>query len=256
MRSNETIDQHPEFRKQRFPRYLWPQSENPKDVDESWILIYFAHSAGLHLDSAPVKQPPPMPDLQCVIAGRPVLFELAEILESDLAEGVAYSGKQSHKKAEALSRGDTETASSIQTDGRRSFPANASLKRILWQKLAKTYETNGLEAQLLLFYDCQRPWGPFYYISHLHYSLQRELADLIASSVFQRVWIFHLPTETVMGYLEVDRSGVLRHVFDWKLHFDFCSPFEALVPGCGERPDEVRSFVPVKRHWWQRILRP
>lgn len=60
-----------------------------------------------------------MPDLEYVIDGKPLLFELDEALQGDLAEGVAYFGKRSHKKMEALSRGDTETGNSIKTA--RSF---------------------------------------------------------------------------------------------------------------------------------------
>ncbi|MCX6638183.1 MAG: hypothetical protein NT090_24275 [Acidobacteria bacterium] len=242
MRFISSLDQHPEARRQRFPKRLWPGGNDPKDVAESWIVIEFTSAAGLRLDNAPTKLQPPMPDFECIIHGERLLFELGEMLQSNLAEGVAYSAKQSHKKMEAISRGDIETANSIQTAGSRSFPANASLERMLRQKLTKTYKTEGLPSHLLLFYDQQVPLGPFDYVLQW----QQKIAGLIAGSVFQRVWIFELGSRTVIGYLEAAYDGTLRVLFDWRFHFDFRAPFEALVPGCGDRPDEVRRFVPVE----------
>lgn len=241
MRFISSLSQHPEVRKERFPEHLWPSSSNPKEEDEGWIFLEFTDTVGRRPDAAPTKRPPPMPDLECIIDGERMLFELGEILESDLAEGVAYSGKQSHKKMEAIARGDNATANSIQTAGFRSFSANASLERILRQKLAKKYETNGLPSHLLLFYDQQTPWGPFDYILHW----QDELASLIAGSVFQKVWIYSLRSATLIGHLEAAHDGTLRALFDWQFHFDVSAPFEALVPGSGEKRDEIRRFAPV-----------
>src|ERR1035437_6374977 len=212
MRFISSLDQHPESRKGRFPEHLWPCGSDPKDVDEGWIAVEFTSSVGLRLECAPTKLQYPMPDLECVVDGKPMLLELGEIIESHLAEGVAYSLKQTDQKMEALSSGNTIAASSIQTAGFRSFPANASLLRILVKKLSKSYETRGLPSHLLLFYDLERPLGPFDYL------LQRPdvFARLIADSVFQRVWIFDLQSAIVMGYLEVSYDGALRTVFDWR----------------------------------------
>ena len=241
MRFISSFDQHPDVRRQRFPEHLWPKGNNPKDVDEGWIFLEFANAAGLRPDSAPAKLQPPMPDLECVIDNKRTLFELGEVLQSDLAEGVAYSGKQSQKKMEALARGDIATANTIQTAGFRSFPGNASLERILRQKLAKRYETKGLPSHLLLFYDQQTPWGPFDYLIRM----QDEISSLIAGSVFERVWLFNLRSAILIGYVETSHDRSLRMVFDWRFHFDCCASFEALVPGGGDKADEIRRFVPV-----------
>jgi hypothetical protein len=83
--------------------------------------------------------------------------------------------------------------------------------------------------------------GPFDYVLQL----QQEMAELIARSVFRRVWIFELASGTVIGYLEAADDRTLRVFFDWRFHFDFRAPFEALVPGFEGRRDEVRRFVPV-----------
>ncbi len=48
-----------------------------------------------------------------------------------------------------------------------------------------------------------------------------------------------------MGYVEAGHNGDLQMFFDWQFHFDARAPFEALVAGGGEVPDEVKQFVPV-----------
>ena len=220
MRFISSLDQHPESRKARFPEHLWPRGSNPKDVDEGWIAVEFTNSAGLHLERAPTKLLYPMPDLECVVDGKPMLLELGEILNSNLAEGIVYSGKQADKKVESNANGNSVAANSIQTAVSCSFDANGSLLRILAKKLAKTYETSGLRTHLLLFYDLERPWGPFDYL------LQRPdvFAGLIADSVFERVWIFDLQSATVIGYLEAVADGALRAFFDWQFHVDLFAP--------------------------------
>jgi hypothetical protein len=241
MRFISSLDQHPEMRKLRFPERLWPPSNDPKEAVEGWIFLEFTAAAGLRADNALIKCQPPMPDLECVIQGARRFFELGEILESNLAEGLAYSGKQSHLKMEAIRQGEAAGANSTQTAGFRRFPANASLERILRQKLAKRYQTGGIPTDLLLFYDQQTPWGPFDYLLQW----QDELAELISRSVFQRVWIFNLPCATLIGYLEAPSHRILRAIFDWQFHFDGSAPFEALVPGGGQTSDETSWFTPV-----------
>ena len=104
MRLISSLAQHPEVRRERFPERLWPQGSDP-EVDEGWIFLEFAESAHLRLGEAPRHLQYPFPDLQCMINGKVMLFELGEILESGLGEGVAYSGKQGQKKMEAMTKG-------------------------------------------------------------------------------------------------------------------------------------------------------
>src|ERR1700756_1018045 len=106
MRVINNLALHPEVRKERFPAHLWPTASNPRDIDESWILLEFLQAVGTVPQKAPRKLVPPMPDLECNIAGERRLFELGEVLESQLAEGLAHSLKQSRLKGEALRRGD------------------------------------------------------------------------------------------------------------------------------------------------------
>lgn len=209
MRSFSQINQHPALRVQRFPEHLWPRGADAEGVEEGWVLDYFAESARLGLDSAPIKLQPPMPDLECIVGGKRMLFEVSEILDDRLAQGADHSVKQSLRRMEAVSRGDLETANSIQTWGFRSFPRYASLERILRQKLSKKYCTTGIPTQLLLFYDQQTPQGPLHEPLDYLLSQHQEWASLLANSAFQRVWIFHLPLEFVIGYLEVAPDGTL-----------------------------------------------
>lgn len=240
MRFISSLEQHPETRKERFSEDLWPRANDAKGRDEGWIFLEFAEAAGIRLDCAPIKRRPPTPDLECVIDGKRRLFELGEALETKLGGGLAHSVRQSRRKMEATSRGDAAAANSVQTAGFRRFPANRSLERILEQKLAKRYETAGLPADLLLYYDRQRPWGPFDYLLQW----QDELARLMNGSVFQRVWVFDLES-AALGYLEAAPDRSLRAIFDWRFHFDHRAAFLALVPGGGQKPDEVRQFFPV-----------
>jgi hypothetical protein len=209
MRTFSQLNQHPALGRQRFPERLWPRRSDPEGVEEGRIFLYFAESAHLSLDSAPTKLKPPMPDLECAIAGERRLFEVGEILATDLAKGADRSAKRARKKMEAISNGDMEAAASIQTWGYFEAERYASLDRILRKKLANKYKTAGAPTHLLLFYDQQSPQGPPE--EPIDYFLQRhqEWANLIAGSVFQRVWIFHLAKEFVIGYLEVAPDGTL-----------------------------------------------
>lgn len=207
MRSFSHLHQHPAGGQQRFPEHLWPRASDPELTEE--VFLYFAESAGLTLNVAPSKQKPPMPDLECVVDGERMLFEVGEILDSDLAKSTARSAKLAREKMEAISRGDIETAASIQTSGYCEVERYASLERMLRRKLSNKYETAGIPTYLLLFYDQQNPQGqldePLDYIFQRH----QEWANLIAGSAFQGVWIFHLPLELVIGYLEVAPDGTL-----------------------------------------------
>jgi hypothetical protein len=235
-----SLDQHPEVRKERFPKQLWPLGFSSQDLDEGWIFLEFTQAAKLHLETAPTKAAPPMPDLKCMVNRKLTFFELGEILESDLAEGVAYSVKLARKKAEAITKSGRATGNTIKTDGDRLFSAHGSLARMLRKKLTTDYENRELPCHLLLFYDQQRPWGPFDYLLQS----QPELTTLIAGSKFQRVWIFDLPSATVIGFLGA-RDGALHAIFDWQFHVDISAPFQALVPSGDDRPDEIKQFVPV-----------
>ena len=100
MRDISNLDQHPETRKKRFPEHLWPlATADATTVDEWWILLEFLRPAGLSLEVAPTKLDPPSADFQRIIAGKNRLFELGEIVDSSLPEGMAYSKRESTSAA-------------------------------------------------------------------------------------------------------------------------------------------------------------
>ena len=115
-------NQHPAIRKQPFPEHLWPDCADPNEENECWAFLWFARAAHLHIECKPTKKQPPSPDLECSIDGDRVLFEVSEILEESLGQGLAHSAEQSVKKCEAVSRGDKGAASSILTVGSRFLP--------------------------------------------------------------------------------------------------------------------------------------
>jgi hypothetical protein len=227
-------------RKERFAKHLWPTVTAPKDVDECWVVLEFLAAAESLPDEPPRKLSPPRPDLACVITGQTRLFELGEVLQSELAEGFAYSAKQSERKAEAAARGDEATAASIQTADFRKYKAHEALDRMLRKKLSTAYQTEERPADLIMYYDRQFPWAPFWYLRQW----ADELARLIGASSFQNVWLFSLQDQAVMGRLRL-AQGNLHMTFDHRFDFDPTAPFEALIPGAGDQPDEIRSFVPV-----------
>jgi hypothetical protein len=230
--------QHPEARKQRFPEHLWPTRADPQSMAEHWVLVEFLDACRMVPESAPQKLIPPKPDMECTIAGKVVRYELGEVLESDLAEGMNYSGKQSQRKADARARGDEELANSIQTVGGRQYPANAALERILRKKLTKPYLTDDIPTDLVLFYDTQYAWGPFHYLQQW----ESELATLLARSSFDKIWLFHVPDQAVIGKLQLV-GNTLQAVFDHTYHFDPSMPYVALVPN-EHGTDELKYFMP------------
>jgi hypothetical protein len=110
MKFISSLDQHPDVRRERFPRHLWPSSGDRKVDEESWVVVEFAEAAGLQLDSAPNKLVPPRPDFECVINGERLLIEVGEIVQSEFADGLAHSVKQSGQKMRAISRGEVDAA--------------------------------------------------------------------------------------------------------------------------------------------------
>jgi hypothetical protein len=60
--------------------------------------------------------------------------------------------------------------------------------------------------------------------------------------------MFSLRAAMLIGYLETAHDGTLRVLFDWQFHFDLRAPFEALMPGGGERPDEIKRLFR-----WSRV---
>ena len=230
MRYIFNLDQHPENRKKRFPSHLWPPNLDEKSEDEWWILLYFLRAADFLLNKTPEKLDPPKPDFECLVSGQQRLFELGEVLDSSLAEGLAFSAKEARRKN-----------GSIETGGCKSFSANGSLLRMLGKKLAKKYDTAGAPCDLLLFYDQQSPYGPFECL--LDYTEQ--LVPLMDGSSFENIWLFHLPSEQVMGTFRIVHTGDLQIVYDQRFAFDMNARFQTIVPGIGDEPDRMELFEPV-----------
>jgi hypothetical protein len=235
------LQQHPEFRKERFPSYLWPSDLNESALAEWWVLLEFLQASSIPIQTPPKKLNPPGPDFECTIDGRKRLFELGEILDSSLAEGLAHSASEANRKQQARDSGDLELAKSIKTSGFRMMSANGSLERMLRRKLAKEYDCGGIPCDLLLFYDRQTPFGPFEYLL----SRSSALFDSLRSSCFENIWLFNLTLAKVMGRARTDSNGHLQVIFDYDFRFDKRARFEALVPGAADELDRIRWFEPV-----------
>lgn len=184
--------------------------------------------------------PPPRPDFHCFVDGREILIELGEILESTLAQGLRSPGNKQRQRWRAQLQGGQTKANSIVTMGARALPANQSLEKILRQKLANCYETEGVRSELILFYDRQTPYGPVEYLIQW----EAEWTELLRASVFDGVWIFHLPSNQVISRLRIADHGTLQVNHDVSFSFDTMAPFDALVPGDEHGSDEIKRFVP------------
>jgi hypothetical protein len=239
MRFLSSLAQHPDIRRKRFPAHLWP----PEDVDDQtkdewWIFLEFIEAARLSIEGAPTKG---VPDFECTIGRERRLFELGEILDSDLASGLAYSGKQSQLKSNTILSGDLAGAGSINTFGRRKISANGALVRMLERKLTAKYVCNDIRCDLLLFYDRQLPYGPF----ECMLEIETLLLPLLEKSSFEVIWFFNLPSAQVMGRVKTASSRQLSVVFDHEFHFNKSAPFDAVVVGADDDPGRIQRFEPV-----------
>lgn len=235
------LNQHPESRKRGFAAHLWPPTSlDRSSVDEWWVLLEFLRAAGFLSDEAPKKLVPPSPDFECIVDGKKRLFELGEVLDSSLAEGLAFSAKEAQRKSDALADGAQADAESIDASGCRSFSANGSLLRMLGKKLTTKYIGNGIPSDLLLFYDQQSPYGPCEFL----FECAAQFVPLMAGSSFENTWLFHLPTAQVMGRASIGNTGELQIACDYQFAFDKQARFQAVVPGSGDEPDRLQWFEP------------
>jgi hypothetical protein len=111
-----------------------------KAEHELVVFTEFAQVSGLTVCAGSIEtREPPQPDIWCMLGNKPYFFELGRVLSS----------KQPRLRLEALRCYPDQ----VQIDPLRfGFPERDMLRG----KLLKTYETNGVPIDLVLYYD----WGP------------------------------------------------------------------------------------------------
>ena len=143
----------------------------PKDQWERKIFTDFAQAAGLPVDPGSVTSGvPPQPDIRFTSGGVEQWFELVEITDQDLARNHMIS-----LRTGAITGG--------------TFSQRVPLERSISSKAAKTYVTNGSRLDLLAHYDKQYPAirvAP----DLIPQAIGQVAADMIASGVWSRVWVY------------------------------------------------------------------
>jgi hypothetical protein len=121
----------------------------------------------------PTSSHPPPPDIECRLAGRSHFFELAEIIQENIAE------KSSLRNARAIEQ-----------------PWNDPLARVwgtLWgtlsKKFGKTYNPDARPRSLLLYYDCSASYWKF--LRPVVNEKVTEIGNLLRdSNTFNQVFLF------------------------------------------------------------------
>ena len=153
-------------------RAVWETftNDDKKEFRESAVFVRFARSIGLSIDVIEHKNnKPPFPDIHSTVNGRPYYFELGEIVDEALA------------RRESISERTGES-----TGG--PFSQEEPLLRMFREKCEKTYRTNGVPVDLLLYYFKQYPHKGVL----LDYLRRRrlEISTHIANGPYARIWIY------------------------------------------------------------------
>jgi len=129
----------------------------------------FASASGLEIDQgSETNTPPPKPDIKCEISGQSYYFELAQIINPNVAERI-------NPKCQQIKVGF-------------SFDQEAPLVEAIKRKRLKKYETKGAPVDLILHFDLRLGWeSTVRALIDKHAGL---LAELVQDGPFDRVWIF------------------------------------------------------------------
>jgi len=149
-----------------------------KQNHELLVFSQFIKSADLlvHEHSVEAREPPE-PDIWCLLCNKPYYFELGRILSSE----------EPKLRLEMIRRHPQPAIFNVLRFG-------LPMRDVLRRKLKKTYETNGVPVDLILYYD----WGPDALVTasapfdesaeHFQRVLQPEL--LSNRGPFATVWIY------------------------------------------------------------------
>lgn len=118
---------------------------------------------------------PPMPDCCCVFSdGSKWYFELSEILDQKIAQKF-YDQR-------------------IEFSG--GFFSDDILTERIEEKVKKTYLTNGIRTDLLLYFDLQPGWSEKTMLEQTNLAIQR-----LGKGSFNTVWLFDVQKHKVIGVI-------------------------------------------------------
>ncbi len=113
----------------------------------------------------------PAPNIRCILGGTPYLFELGEVVDEGLARGYSHS----------LRTGEI-------TGG--AFDQIGPLQRMI-KKKTKTYQTDGVPVDLVLYYWKHPPYDPA--IRQTLTRLTGLIQQIFVAGLFCRIWIYEHP---------------------------------------------------------------
>src|SRR5437868_6974259 len=110
-----------------------------KGEHERQVFLEFCSTASLPVNSSSVEtRTPPEPDIRCMMAGQAEYYELARVLDEEIPK----------ERIEALRRAPELIRP-------RLLRIGVPERDVLQQKLGKTYRTDGLPVDLLLYFDAE-----------------------------------------------------------------------------------------------------
>ena len=167
MEHNSLEDIFSDERKRQWDAF---SSAEKQKIDESKAFVGFVRASGLSIDPYDHEnEDPPVPDIRTTIAGATYYFELGEITD----QGLAWA------TGDSLKTGEITGCAFSQLD---------PLLKMFRSKCSTLYQTGGNPVDLLLFYSTQYPYEPL--LCEYLTVFAAEIARLIASSQFARVWLY------------------------------------------------------------------
>jgi hypothetical protein len=149
------------------------------EIEELDVFKAFEAFAAVGIDSGSwVNAPSPEPDIRCASRGEGRYFELGEITDPRVARCAADSLKY-----------DEQTVTAFSQDG--------PLEYIIRKKSTRKYATGGVPVELVLYYQTQHA-PPDWYFAHMLARNMAALEGLVASGLFQRVWIFDFVKKRIL----------------------------------------------------------
>ncbi len=165
-----------------------------KSDHERRVFLQFVKAANIHVEEDSVEsRPEPEPDIRCIWAGESVYFELARLLDREAPK----------LRVRALKIAPQQVA----VDPKRfGLPERDMLRT----KLSKSYQTDGLPLELLLYFDAENPLvagtiPPFDFAMHARTVMAPLLTPMPAH--IRRVWVFERYRGSVLWSYPANPEG-------------------------------------------------
>lgn len=155
------------------------KKEKRKRVEELSTFQLFAPACGLAIDrGSPENGIPPCADILCTISGQRYWFELGHFIHEQVAEKVNPKRRQ--------------------FDGGFSYDQEGPFLKLIDNKVAKRYVTDGSPVDLILHFDLR--FGTAATVRRLCERHSDRLRALTTSGPFTRVWVFDVSTKAVIWH--------------------------------------------------------